>query len=157
MKKMITLLLIMSSIIAYPQCEGDIISAGISTNLKGITFEVSRIAQETKLGFILGSTLSLGKEKMYDYVYDNKTHTNIYQETSEEYAIYASIHGYITYKLIHKEYQYSLHMLIGGVWDERKGPYLSGGFELRKPINTKCIFIRGLYPGDFRCGVLFQL
>lgn len=147
----------MSSIAVHPQCEGDIYSLGISTSLRAITFEVSRIAQVTKVGWILGSSLSLHKEQSYDYRYSTELKTNAYVVTGYHMVLSTSIHVYGTYKLVHKEYNYSVHLLLGGVWDEVDGPYLSGGFEIRKPINTKCLFLRGLYPGDFRAGILFQL
>ena len=158
MKKLLILLLFISPIIGYSQCGEDIKSLGISTNMKGLTLEISHIAQETKLGFILGSTLSLKREVYESYGWSEEKGENVstFTETGN-YLLKGSIHLYGTYKLIHKEYNYSLHVLAGGVFDEDRGGYLSGGLEFRKPINTKCIFIRGLLPYDFRVGILFQL
>lgn len=147
----------MSSLVVYPQCEGDIKAVGISTNMRGISLEISHIAQEHRIGFILGGSLSLRKENSYDYTYNHDNSTNVQNVTGEYLVLRTSIQVYGTYKLAYEEYRYSLHILLGGVWDDYDGIHPSGGLEMRKPIKTKCLFVRGLYPYDFRAGILFQL
>lgn len=157
MRSILIAILLMSSVYAYPQCEGDIKAFGMSTNLKGLTLEITHVAQDTRVGFILGSTLYIKKEPAYKYVYNEKDGKNEYVQDGNLLLLKGSIHVYGSYKIVHRYYQYSFHLLGGMVYDEEKGIYPSGGVEWRLPLVSKCVFVRGLYPLDFRTGVLFQL
>lgn len=153
MKKLLFLAIFISKIaIGQDSCNCDRPSWSLSTNLRSITGEVSHIAQKTRVGFSLGATLYTlrvpGGDKINGYM---RVPTG-------------SMSFYGTYKLLHKDSIYSLHLLAGGVFDLEKGIYPSGGIEVRKPITfnkkdyirDKMLFIRGLYPFDFRFGIIFS-
>lgn len=160
MKKLLTSIVLCITIItAQSQCvQEDIASGMVSINHKGLTLEIGRIAQITRVGFILGVTGYLSQEQGTMYVYDPEKGTNVEKPNGEYYtAVHGDMHLYATYMIIHKDYKYSLHGLAGAVFDLEKGLYASGGAELRIPANTHMYFVRALYPGDYRVGIIFRL
>lgn len=155
MKKLL-ILAIFTSKMALGQtkdsCNCDRPSWSVSTNLQSITGEVSHIAQKSKVGFSLGATLFTTREPGGDK-------RNGYTRVPG-----GSLSFYGTYKLLHKDSIFSLHLLAGGVMHTEHGIYPSGGMEFRKPItfskkdyyHDKLLFLRVLYPLDFRIGIIFS-
>lgn len=154
MKKVLFLAIFISKIAAAQtkdSCKCDRPSWSLSTNFQSITGEVTHIAQKARFGFMIGATVYTLREPGGDK-------PNGYTRVPT-----GSMSLYGSYKLFHKDSIFSLHLLAGGVLDLEEGLYPSYGIEFRKPIslNTKeryhdkLLFIRGLYPFDFRIGIIF--
>lgn len=161
MKQLLSIIIVLCITVtnATSQCVQEDISSGmVSINHQGLTMEIGHIAQVTRVGFILGVTGYLAQEKGYYYVYDADKGMNVEVPNGEEYTtVHGQMHLYGTYMALRKDYKYSLHALAGVIFDLEKGLYPSGGAELRIPANTHMYFVRALYPGDYRVGVIFRL
>ena len=149
--KLLFLAIFTTKIAQGQDCDADRAGWSLSTNFTGISAEIAHIAQKTRIGFVMGITVF--PVKAYDEVKNEYYH-----------IIGGDMRMYGTYKIIHVPDKYSIHLLGGGVFDIDNGIYLSTGTEIRKPItlfskkgayHDKMLFFRGLYPLDFRIGMIF--
>lgn len=140
--KLLLFLLIPCFSIAQDTCNcTDIPGFQFSTNFKGITADVSHIAQKTKIGFGFGIYLYTATE------FSNKEAVKYFT---------GDLHMHVTYKLIRKVNKYSLHALVGGAMDMETLIYPYGGLELRIPRKYKQFFIRVQYPTRVNLGIIIM-
>lgn len=140
--KLLLFLLIPCFSLAQDTCNcTDMPGFQFSTNFKGLTADVSHIAQKTKVGFAFGL-----------YIYQASQYAN------KENVTYftGDLHMHITYKLIHKVDKYSLHALAGAAFDMESLIYPYGGLEFRVPKKFKQFFIRVQYPTRINLGIIIM-
>ena len=145
------LLFLLISIGSYAQCDQS--GFQFSTNLKGLTFDISHIAQNparvTRSGKVKQSRIGFG---FGAYIY------RVVEDTGKEknYYFTGDMHMHITYLLFRQYGKWSLHALTGGVLDLEEFIYAYGGLEFRIPKKTKQFFLRAQYPKRINLGIIIM-
>jgi len=135
-----------------------------SINHKGITLEVGSVAQDSKFGFVFGILVSSKMEEQVEYKWVEGEGMKEIPNGNTYRVISGDLHMYGSYRLATTENHWSAHLLGGAVFDIHDGLYPSGGFEIRKVLinqadesRNKCLFFRGLYPGNYNIGIILRL
>lgn len=162
MRKLLILLFLGGTIQSHAQCEPTYAWAPSIVKMShtsiGIGVEMAYFNHESRLGISIGTSLSMidnidrfmmkknGKEIWVTNVIKSPHHT-------------MWIEG--LYKLMWKDYHYSLHIVGGGLYDTKRSFSAYGGLNLRIPMGTKALFIQPTYRTDeifaIRGGMYFEL
>jgi hypothetical protein len=107
------------------------------TNNIGIGGEIGHLAEVSRISYIIGGMVYSVKYIEYAVIDSKEVTVN-----RRRVALGGFVN--ISYKLIQKDYKYSVHIVGGGRMDDGEfNPHI--GMRVQKPLGFKSIFIQSLY------------